>query len=236
MRKFVDTAVCLALALIVVGAWLTAPFAVVSGSMTPTLLGPHRAFDCARCGKRNVFAVEAPVITGFRPACDDCGATGPQLDLIRIAPGDRMLVDYTTLLFRQPRRWEVVALRLPETASRIAVKRVVGLPGETVELRGGEVYIDGKLTPKSSAVADIRYDNVPGFPTPVQWKLAADEYFVLGDNPSISDDSRCWTFGAGVPSQLIVGKPFIVHFPSRTTSWYGRPVHVPDLAAIRYIR
>lgn len=236
MRKLVDTSVCLALALIVVGAWLAAPFAVVSGSMTPTLLGPHRAFNCDRCGKRNAFAVEVPVITGFRPACRACGAPGPQLDLIRIAPGDRMLVDHTALLFREPRRWEVVALRLPETASRIAVKRIVGLPGESVELRDGEAYIDGKLAPKPPAVADIRYDNVPGFPMPAQWKLAADEYFVLGDNPSISDDSRSWTFGAGVPSQLIVGKPFIVHFPSRTTSWYGRSVHVPDLAAIRYIR
>ncbi|MBA4019871.1 MAG: signal peptidase I [Pirellula sp.] len=236
MRKFADTLVGLALALIVVGAWLTAPFAVVSGSMTPTLLGPHRAFDCARCGARNVSAIEVPTMSGFRPACKTCGATGPQLDLLPIVPGDRMLVDYTTLLFREPRRWEVVAFRMPESASRIAVKRIIGLPGETVELRDGEVYIDGRLAPKPSAVAKIRYDNIPGFPQPTQWKLAADEYFVLGDNPQISDDSRYWTFGAGVPSQLIVGKPFIVHFPSRTASWYGRPVHVPDLAAIRYIR
>lgn len=236
MRKFADTLVGLALALIVVGAWLTAPFAVVSGSMTPTLLGPHRAFDCERCGERNVSAIEVPAMTGFRPACTFCGATGPQLDRLPEIPGDRMLVDYTTLLFREPRRWEVVALRLPQVASRIAVKRVIGLPGETVELRGGEVYIDGKLAPKPAILSGISYQNVPGFPASSQWKLAADEYFVLGDNPPISDDSRSWSFGPGVPSQLIVGKPFIVHFPSRTTSWYGRPVHVPDLAAIRYIR
>lgn len=236
MRRLADTSVCLVLALIVVGAWLTAPFAVVSGSMTPTLLGPHRKFECVRCGKRNVVAIEVPVITGFRPACTSCGATGPQLDLLPVEPGDRMLVDYSALLYREPRRWEVVALRLPESPSRIAVKRIVGLPGETVELRGGEVYVDGNMIPKPPSIADIRYENIRGFPSPSQWKLAADEYFVLGDNPSISDDSRSWTVGAGVPSQLIVGKPFIIHFPSRTASWYGRSVHVPDLAAIRYIR
>ena len=168
MRKFADTLVCLALALIIVGAWLTAPFAVVSGSMTPTLLGPHRAFDCERCGKRNVFAVETPVITGFRPACNACGETGPQLDLIHVAPGDRMLVDYTTLLFREPRRWEVVALRLPETASRIAVASRTSTP------RGRHSTTMDPNTPSSTACATCVPTKPPApvtssFPCMISW-------------------------------------------------------------------
>ncbi|MBL9081056.1 MAG: signal peptidase I [Planctomycetales bacterium] len=236
MRKCVETVVCLTLVLVVGGAWLFTPFAVVSGSMSPTLVGPHRQFRCASCGERNVTPAEVPLLGGRKGVCRKCGVLGPILNTLPITPGDRMLVDYTALMYRDPRRWEVVAFQLPHEAEKIAVKRVVGLPGETIELRDGEVYVDGRHEPKPAAVASIRYEDFRRYASPRQWKLAEDEYFMLGDNPPISDDSRLWKAGPGVAAQLIVGKPFIVHFPLRTVHWYGRPVHVPDLANIRYIR
>ena len=80
--------------------------------------------------------------------CTNCGtrqATEPGLD----CEGDRVLVDRATLLLRAPRRWETVVFRDPRQATAWCVKRVVGLPGEAVEIRGGEVVIDGRVAAKS---------------------------------------------------------------------------------------
>ena len=62
-----------------------------------------------------------------------------------------MLIDRTAFSLRQPQRWEVVALRHPQRANEILVKRVVGLPGESIEIRNGDVYADGQIQRKNLA-------------------------------------------------------------------------------------
>jgi signal peptidase I len=66
--------------------------------------------------------------------------------------------------------------------------------------------------------------------------LGRNEYLVLGDNEAVSDDSRTWPSGPGVPETALVGKPFLVLFPMRGTNVAGRYFHVLDLFSIRYIR
>jgi len=73
-----------------------------------------------------------------------------------------------------------------------------------------------------------------GLNTPV--KLSRDEYFVLGDNSPVSDDSRSWSRGPQVASQLLIGKPLIVDLADRFISVGQWQVQVPDLGRIRYIR
>ncbi|MGC3966265.1 MAG: hypothetical protein QM775_02495 [Pirellulales bacterium] len=114
MRKCFETVVCLALVLVVGGAWLVAPFAVVSGSMSPTLVGPHRQFRCEECGERNVMPVEIPLFGGRRGVCRKCGKLGPVLNTLAITPGDRMLVDYTAAVSRTA----ALGDRRPATAAR----------------------------------------------------------------------------------------------------------------------
>jgi signal peptidase I len=234
MRRFVETAVCVSLALVLVGAWLVEPYSIVSGSMHPTLAGPHRDYDCPACGRRVVLPADVPPLAGRPAYCPHCKSPGPIESELPIAPGDALLVDRTAFARRAPRRWEVIAFHLPGEATKIAVKRVVGLPGETIEVRGTRLFIDGE--PATGAPRELDYSLPVGPRGPVQWKLAADEYFVVGDSPSVSDDSRTWPGGAGVASQLIVGKPVIVHAPRRTIERWGRRFHIPDFAAIRYIR
>ncbi len=116
-----------------------------------------------------------------------------------LVEGERLLVSR----WRTPQRWDVVVLRPPTDASRLVVKRVVGLPGETVSLRAGAVWANGQLVPRrnDSAVESVYYG---AFGNPV-WRLGADEWLVVGDNQAASIDSRNWPAAAGVPSRLIVG-------------------------------
>lgn len=137
---------------------ILSPIHVAGGSMAPTLLGPHRQWHCAacdhlfNCGLESLPADDAPAI------CPDCGAAC-DLDQGTDQPGDRVWIDRSAFLWRAPRRWETVALRCPDDPARLCVKRVVGLPGETVEIRAGDVWIDYAIALKDwHAVRDCVVD------------------------------------------------------------------------------
>jgi len=95
----------------------------------------------------------------------------------------------------------VVVLCCPDDASTYCVKRIVGLPGETVEIRDGQLWIDGQAF---SSIECEPYSFAP-IGTPAQYPLAAGEYFLLGDNLAESLDSRTWQ-PPGVPLKLFMGK------------------------------
>jgi signal peptidase I len=433
---------------------IVVPVLVPSGSMAETLLGVHRDLVCEDCGFRFACGSDFPPLTGGS-VCPNCGHRGADLAGEPDVEGDRVLIDKSTFRVRPPRPWEVVAFRHPGRASLICVKRVVGLPGETIEICHGDVYVDGRIRRKTLAeqravavlVHDASYLPKParallprwqcsrpdsrwfvvqsrfGYPSqadnsPVDWcvyhhlqrpygdgvvretpvrdecsynqarprrgsemhdvpdlllslrldrtsgrgrlliragdgrrefivrlepalgryevlcdgellrkccgeisplrtaepwqievslfdrqfllaidgqtlavqtyeylggqvpqpsaqplaigsdglgleisevrvyrdvyytdvvgaaahwgvgrlvRLGSDEYFVLGDNSPISDDSRTWPGGPAVPDKLLFGRPFLVHFPARQVSLWGRSVQLPDLSRIRYI-
>jgi len=257
MRRLGDTAVLVGVALVMVAGWLVEPLEVVSGSMSPTLRGPHRVFDCPHCGVRNTPPADFRPMIGRPAYCEACRRPGPVEAELPIARGDRVLVDRAVYIRRSPRRWEVVAFRLPQQGHKLAVKRILGLPGETITIRDGHWYADEtRLDPPPAIAGQMGADDLPrderaglrnepaglalvpaagaGFSS--QWKLAADEYFMIGDNSALSDDSRTWAAGPGVAAQLIIGQPLIVHLPARAATLFGRSIHVPDLARVRYIR
>lgn len=233
MRRFLETLVTLMTALLLVGTWLVEPYSVVSGSMHPTLRGPHYDFHCPVCGARNFPAADRPWSRDARLPCTACSRSEQRVGDLPIVPGDAVLVDRTAFWRRAPRRGEVIVFRLPGEESKIAVKRVVGLPGERIELRDGKFWAnDGPV----SLPREVDYSLPAWQGGPRRWQLGPDEYFVAGDNPAVSDDSRTWQIGPGVAAQLIVGKPVIVHAPRRSVHWFGLPFHVPDVSAIGYIR
>ncbi len=151
MRRATElTILCLSLCLIVrtfIVQGVFVPFVVPSGSMAPTLLGVHRDVVCEDCGFP--FPCEADV-EPVHPAavCPNCGFRGNDAGSLANIPGDRLIVDRASFSFRPVRRWEVVAFRHPQRPSEACVKRVVGLPGESVEIRNGDVYIDGEIQRK----------------------------------------------------------------------------------------
>jgi signal peptidase I len=100
--------------------------------------------------------------------------------------------------FKEINRGDIVVHLYPEDTSKSYIKRIVGLPGETIEIRDGRVYINGQRLEEPYMQPDYFSQDILN---PV--KIAADHYFVLGDNRRNSADSRYW---GTIPRHLIYGK------------------------------
>jgi signal peptidase I len=112
----------------------------------------------------------------------------------------------------EPKRFDIIVFRATPVVTRTCgtgtfyVKRVIGLPGETVSERNGSIFVDGK--PLKEPYVKF-HDDAPGGP----WHVSADRYFVLGDNRPVSCDSRYW---GSLPRRSIVGNAIEILRGSRT--------------------
>ena len=157
-------------------AWVVNPYRIPSSSMEPTL-------HCARP----------------EPFCE-----------ARFS--DRVLANRFIYRFRSPKRGEIIVFKTPGNApvcsdgkvGETFVKRLIGLPGETVSEKNGFVSIDGKPLAEPYIKADRR-DHMTG-----SWKVPNGEYFFMGDNRTESCDSRTW---GSVPSKNLIGEVFFVYWP-----------------------
>jgi signal peptidase I len=118
-----------------------------------------------------------------------------------IDPGD----DPTRYVFHGPQRGDIVVLRDPRDPSTDLIKRVIGLPGETVEIVNGKVYINDRLLEEP-------YITTPWNDTLPKILIPPDEYFVMGDNRNNSLDSRSAQVGL-VSKDLIIGKAVLTYLP-----------------------
>ena len=122
---------------------------VVSASMADTLVGPHYEVTCADCGYAFQCDADPPLLV--RAVCPNCGYANERLG--EIAAGDQLWVDRAAFYWHAPERWDVVVFHSPDAAGEPTVKRIVGLPGETIEVRDGEVFADGRIVRKPLDVA-----------------------------------------------------------------------------------
>lgn len=120
--------------------------------------------------------------------------------------GDQVLINRMAADIYAPGRFDVVAFKRDD--ERINVKRVIGLPGETVQIIGGFVYINGELLEAEHGLNQVSLAGVAENPI----KLGNDEYFLLGDNRDSSEDSRFLNIG-NVKRGQILGKVWIRIFP-----------------------
>ena len=105
--------------------------------------------------------------------------------------------------FQVPRRGDMVILRSTLNAKDDYIKRVIGLPGETIEIRGGNVFINGRLLQEP-------YVREPAREALPSTKVPPDHYFVMGDNRNNSVDSRSW---GAIPRNHVIGKPWLSFWP-----------------------
>ncbi|HJZ90576.1 MAG TPA: signal peptidase I [Gemmataceae bacterium] len=113
-----------------------------------------------------------------------------------------------------PMRWDVIAFRFPKNPTVSYIKRLVGMPGETISIKEGAVWVNGeRLTPPARlgpvtyrSLGEINENEVP----PPDVVLGPDQFFVLGDNTNASADSRDW---GPVPRDHVVGVVDVIYWP-----------------------
>jgi signal peptidase I len=168
------------------------------------------------------FVLESVVVKRYRTSSSSMAPT--------FQVGDQLLIDRLTLDFRPPHRGDVVIFNPPAgsaintcgvdhspdqpcplpTPGRLAtvfVKRVVGVPGDTVTIAGGRAYVNGKLQRDPSISRTIDCD-ICDLPLPIT--VPPGYFFVMGDNRAHSNDSRVW---GPVPSGWLIGRVLITYWP-----------------------
>ncbi|MEK7227903.1 MAG: signal peptidase I [Patescibacteria group bacterium] len=107
-----------------------------------------------------------------------------------LATGDYLLIDEVTYKLREPERGDVVVFRAPPEPDKFFIKRIIGLPGETVSIEGSKVTIKNAENPKGFVLSEPFITHVSVNSMTVN--VTADHYFVMGDNRNGSFDSRSW--------------------------------------------
>lgn len=131
--------------------------------------------------------------------------------------GNYLIIDEISYRFQDPARGQIVVFKYPYNPSQRYIKRIIGLPGETVEIKGAKVYIfnrEGQETILEENAylpeTDITLGNL-------RLTLAEDEFFVMGDNRPASSDSRSWGV---LPGKNIIGKVIFRLLPVNEISQY----------------
>ncbi len=118
------------------------------------------------------------------------------------ATGQYLIVDELSYHFEEPKRGSVLIFKYPKDESKYFIKRVIGLPGETVSIKNGQVSING--TPLNEPYVKLPKSDMEVY------TLAQGEYYVMGDNRYASADSRLW---GPVPEKDIIGRPIVRLWP-----------------------
>ena len=124
-----------------------------------------------------------------------------------IMPGDRVFGNRLAYVLGEPELFDIIIFRYPDDESQLFIKRIIGLPGETVEIRDGHIYINGSDTPLEDVETKEPMEGSFG-----PYTVPEDCYFVMGDNRNNSRDSRYWehTF---VTEDEILGKAVFRYWP-----------------------
>lgn len=122
-----------------------------------------------------------------------------------IMTGDRFIANRFAYTFGKPERYDVVVFESPDEADKLLIKRIIGLPGDEVEIEDGELFINAELIDEPYIKEDMEGDFGP-------YNVPLDSYFMLGDNRSGSTDSRFW-YNTYANEETIIGKAMFTYFP-----------------------
>lgn len=183
LREIAETVILALLIFLLVRA-VVQNFQVEGSSMNPTF--QHQWYVLVN--KSLYWEINLDTVSKFVPFVD---------------PGD----DPTRYLFRGPKRGDVIVFRSPTvpegSPERDFIKRIIGLPGETVEVRDCTVFIDGLPLDEPYIKEPPRYTHGPETVPP-------DHYFVFGDNRNNSSDSKNW---GPLPKENIIGQAWLIYWP-----------------------
>ncbi len=118
-------------------------------------------------------------------------------------PHDRIIVSKAAYRFHPPKRGDIVVFKFPLDPSRALIKRIVALEGETIEIKNGYVYINGKMLEEPYIIHELTPNYGP-------YKVPKGHCFVMGDNRNNSEDSRMW---GPLAKKYIIGKAVLIYWP-----------------------
>jgi signal peptidase I len=237
-------------------------FVIPTGSMAPTLMGAHKDVDCLKCGHR--FQVNSSEETGdetprisadscFAGMCPNCRYVNPfrpglpidvdpgRVETQKVYNGDRILVNKYIYTVNDPQRWDVVVFKFPGNAQINYIKRLVGLPGETIRLFQGDLFAasdkepgdaDFKIARKPENVLlamrqlvhDTNYDPVELFNA--QWPLRWQP----------QDENNSWKVEAEAEDDsLVVNERYSVDATGDDTAWLRYRHFVPSYENWRHV-
>jgi signal peptidase I len=116
--------------------------------------------------------------------------------------GQYLIIGKVTYWLHPPQRGDIIVFRPPNNPSDDYIKRIVGLPGEQVDIQDGKIMVDGTLLEETYIANPTPYSG--------SWTLGEQEYFVLGDNRGNSSDSHSWGL---LPQENIIGKAWLCYWP-----------------------
>jgi signal peptidase I len=117
--------------------------------------------------------------------------------------GEYLIIEKLSYRFGDPQRGDVIVFHYPLNPQRDFIKRIIGLPGDSVQVRRGQVFINGQVMPEPYGPMEPTYNWGPE-------AVGADQYCVLGDNRNNSSDSHSWGM---LPRSLIIGRAWLIYWP-----------------------
>ena len=132
---------------------------------------------------------------------------------------DYLIIDELSFRLREPQRGEAVVLRSPFEKNYFFIKRIVGLPNETISVKNGEVWIYSKDYPQGKVLDEVYLESNEITDGNLEVKIGPDQYFVMGDNRRYSYDSRRW----GLLNQSdLIGRVWLRLWPINATTVFAR--------------
>lgn len=126
-----------------------------------------------------------------------------------IMTGDRIIGNRLAYIAGEPKRGDIIIFKYPDDETQNFAKRIIGLPGEKVDIIDGKVYINDSETPLEEDYLKEEWLIAAG---PYSYTVPDDSYFVMGDNRNNSLDSRYW-INTYVPRSSILGKASLIYYP-----------------------
>jgi signal peptidase I len=206
-------------------AFMIEAFVIPTGSMAPRLMGAHYQLTCPACGWEYAYGFDAvkdrlppgdrQMPPGARcPNCgrdynEDAGLAG-QGPPVRVRNGDRVLVMKWLYNFSPPQPWDVVVFRNPQDNDQNYIKRLIGLPGETIQIAHGDIFVK----PDGSDAYRVRRKTDPRTQL-AMWQVVYDnDYPPLADpDEPVSEDTPRWVAAADSPWNLQAGQSRQFSFP-----------------------
>lgn len=138
------------------------------------------------------------------------------------ATGEYLIVDELSYRFAEPTRGDVIIFRFPHDTSKFFIKRIIGMPGETIRVNRGGVTVVNDAHPNGLELAEPYVTQRMQQQEPIAITLGPDEYFVMGDNRAASSDSRRW---GPLNEDFIVGRAFVRLYPFQSVDVFPGIAH-----------